>query len=238
MNRIGIIVLKNLHGIPVTAVKLFRYGAHPELYTKEQKYRLIQYITKHLLKTGNIELKVFGREHIPKNEGYIFYPNHQGLFDGFAMVAACESPFSPVIKRELTTVPIVKQTFECLESLPMNREDIRQSLKVMQEVTKRVMEKENCLIFSEGTRRREGNKLLDFKGGSFKAAVEAKCPIVPVALIDSFKPFDQKGTELVTVQVHILQPILYEQYQVMETTLIAAMMKQRIETVIARFCCI
>ena len=51
----------------------------------------------------------------------------------------------------------------------------------------------NFIIFPEGTRSRQGNHTLEFKGGSFKAAMKAKCPIVPCALIDSFIPFDENS---------------------------------------------
>ena len=90
----------------------------------------------------------------------------------------------------------------------------------------------NYLIFAEGTRSRNGNEVQEFKGGSFKAATRAKCPIVPVALIDSFKPFDTNTISQVTVQVHFLEPILYEEYQNMKTTEIAEIVKKRIEKVI------
>lgn len=93
----------------------------------------------------------------------------------------------------------------------------------------------NYLIFAEGTRSRKGNQLLDFKGGSFKSAVKAQCPIVPVALIDSYKSFDTNSIKKLTVQVHFLEPIPYEKYQGMKTTEIAAMVKQRIEETIKEF---
>lgn len=146
--------------------------------------------------------------------------------------SACEIPFSPVIKKELAEVPPVKQIFECMESIPIDRNDTRQSLGVISEVAERVKKKENCLIFPEGTRSRQGNRLLDFKGGSFKAAVKAKCPIVPVALLDSYKPFDESNIKPVTVQVHILNPIPYEEYCGWKTPEIAAVVKKRIEKTI------
>ena len=74
-----------------------------------------------------------------------------------------------------------------------------------------------------------GNRLLDFKGGSFKSAQKAKCPVVPVALIDSYKAFDTKSIARQTVQVHFLEPIPYEEYQGMKTTQLAAIVKERIE---------
>lgn len=194
MNRLVMIVLKNLYRAPFVAGSLWHCAAHPEKYTQEQRYRRVQEIGKIVQDYGKVEIQVYGRENIPQNDGFIFYPNHQGVFDGVAMVEACPKPFSPVIKKELMEVPFVKQIFQCLDSFPMDREDTRQSVKVMQEVQKRVNEKKNCLIFAEGTRSRQGNRLLEFKGGSFKAAFRTKCPVVPVALIDSYKPFDQKGT--------------------------------------------
>ena len=71
-----------------------------------------------------------------------------------------------------------------------------------------------------------------FKGGSFKAATKARCPIVPVALIDSFKPFDTNTIKPVTVQVHFLEPLLYDDYKDMKTTEIAALVEERIQNVI------
>ena len=87
----------------------------------------------------------------------------------------------------------------------------------------------NYLIFAEGTRSKNGNKIGTFKGGSFKAATKAKCPIVPVALIDSFKPFDTNTIRPVTVQVHFMEPILYEDYKNMKTTEVAALVQERIQ---------
>ena len=53
-----------------------------------------------------------------------------------------------------------------------------------------------------------------------------------MALIDSYKSFDTKSIEKIKVQVHILQPMLYEEYKDMKTVEIAAEVKRRIEKVI------
>ena len=90
----------------------------------------------------------------------------------------------------------------------------------------------NFLIFPEGTRSKKGNQVQEFKGGSFKAATRAKCPIVPVALVNCFVPFDSKTTEQVDVQVHFLKPLLYDEYKDMKTTEIAAIVKERIQCTI------
>ena len=91
-------------------------------------------------------------------------------------------------------------------------------MKVIASVTKEVMNGRNYIIFAEGTRSKDGNNIGEFKGGSFKAAMKAKCPIVPVALVDSFKPFDTNTISQVTVQVHFLKPLYYEEYKEMKST--------------------
>ena len=114
----------------------------------------------------------------------------------------------------------------------IDRDDVRQSMKVIMAVSKEVEKGRNYTIFPEGTRSKNGNKLGEFKGGSFKAATKVKCPIVPVALIDSFKPFDSHSLKPVEVQVHYLKPLYYDEYKDMKTTEIAEEVQRRIEKVI------
>ena len=228
MNRLTKIVLKNLHLVPGTFSKIYWNAAHPDKYSKVQKMKPLRRILEKSKETGNIEIKVYGRENIPEEDGFIFYPNHQGIFDGFAMIEACPRPISPVMKKELMKIPAVKQIFQCMDAIAMDRDDVKQSLRVIQEVSRRVQQGENWVIFPEGTRSRNGNQVQDFKGGSFKAALKAKCPIVPVALIDSYKPFDKNEPGRITVQVHILTPIVYEEYKDMKTAEIAETVRGRI----------
>ena len=88
------------------------------------------------------------------------------------------------------------------------------------------------MIFPEGTRSKNGNALLEFKGGSFKAAMKAKSPIVPVALIDSYKSFDTGSVQKLKVQVHFLKPMYYEEYKDLKSVEIAEEVKRRIEIAI------
>lgn len=117
----------------------------------------------------------------------------------------------------------------------LDRNDVRQAMQVIIDVTKEVQKGRNYLIFPEGTRSRNGNQVGEFKGGSFKSAVKAKCPVIPVALIDSFKPFDTNSTAPVTVQVHFLEPISYDEYKDMKTTEIAFIVKERIQETINKY---
>ena len=228
-------VLKNILFVPWGWFMLSKYAANVDKYTEGERYALLKKIDHKANVGGNITVKSYGVENIPNENGFMFYPNHQGLYDVLAILEACPTPFSVVAKKEVGNVPFLRQVFACMKAYIMDREDIRQSMQIILNVTKEVKNGRNYLIFPEGTRSRRGNQVGDFKGGSFKCAVKAKAPIVPVALLNAFEPFDRNSIAPVTVQVHFLEPIPYEVYQSMKTTEIAEIVKTRIEETIAEY---
>ncbi len=232
MNRLAVMLLRNFWKLPGAYLKLCRCAKHPERYSEEYSYRHIQTIMKWAVQSGNIDLTVIGQENIPQEGGFVMYANHQGLFDVVALAATCDLPLGSVFKKELSNIPFLKQVIACTRSYAMDREDVRQSLTVIQNVAKEVEQGRRYIIFPEGTRSRQGNVMGEFHGGSFRAAMKAKCPIVPIAYIDSFKVLDQKGSAPVSVQMHYLKPIPYEEYQGMKTVDVAALVKSRIAAAI------
>ena len=232
MKRILLMVARNIFLVPYAWIRLCYRAAHADKYTEEDLYAFLKWIDLHANRGGNVNIDVHGLENLPKENGFIFFPNHQGLYDVLAIIEACPRPFSVVAKKEIADIPFLKQVFACMKAYMLDREDVRQAMRVIIEVTKQVKKGRNYLIFAEGTRSKNGNRLGTFKGGSFKAATKARCPIVPVALIDSFKPFDTNTIKPVTVQVHFMKPLLYEDYKEMKTTEIAALVEKRIQETI------
>lgn len=232
MKRILMMVLRNLLIVPFGWVRLCYRAAHVEKYTEEDMYQFIKWIDRRANQGGNVHIDVHGVENIPDKDGFMFYPNHQGLYDVLAILEACPRPFSVVAKKEIGNIPFLKQIFACIRAYLIDRDDVRQAMQVILDVTKEVKSGRNYLIFAEGTRSKNGNKVGNFKGGSFKAATKAQCPIIPVALVDSFKPFDTNSIKQVTVQVHFLKPLMYEDYKDMKTTEIAALVQKQIQETI------
>lgn len=232
MNRLVLVVAKNILKVPSMWFKLRKYAKHTDDYSFEEKYKHIRYILKHVIPSGNIELEVTGVENIPSEDGFLLCGNHQGIFDIIAIVHTFERPLATVLKQELDSIPFLHEVVQCTKSYPMDRDDVRQSMKVIMGVTKEIQEGRNFLIFPEGTRSKLGNQMLEFHGGTFKCVTKSKCPIVPFALIDSYKVLDEKGSKPVKVQLHYMQPIYYDEYKDMTTTEVAAMVRGRIEEVI------
>ena len=238
MKRILLMFIRNFFYLPVFTFQLFHYSKHVERYSEDKRYEFLKKIVYRANRGGNVQIAAFGKENIPKENGFVLFPNHQGMYDMLALIDTCEKPLSVVAKKEVQNIPLLKHVFHVLQALFIDREDVRQSMKIIAEVTKQVQAGRNFTIFPEGTRSKNGNVVGEFKGGSFKSATKAKCPIVPVALIDSFKPFDTSSIKPVTVQVYFLKPLLYEEYKDMSTAEIAEEVRKRIVYTIGEKTCL
>lgn len=230
--RIALMILRLIIPFPFYLLKMSRLGKKKE-WDRFKAYAFVKHCAVMANIKGRVKIESHGVENIPEKDGFVLFPNHQGMYDVLAFLESCPRPFAFVAKKEVGNVPLLKQTIACLHSLLIDRQDLRQSMKVIQEMTRRIEEGENFLIFAEGTRSRMGNKMNEMKGGSFKSAVKAKAPIVPCALMDSFVPFDESSIKKVTVKIFYLEPMYYEEYKDMSTLEIAAEVKARIEKVIA-----
>ena len=145
MKRIIMMVLKNILFVPWGWFMLSKYAANVDKYTEGERYALLKKIDHKANVGGNITVKSYGVENIPNENGFMFYPNHQGLYDVLAILEACPTPFSVVAKKEVGNVPFLRQVFACMKAYIMDREDIRQSMQIILNVTKEV---KNIINFS------------------------------------------------------------------------------------------
>lgn len=232
--RIALMVFMNILWVPFLFARLW-WTAVTYRGDYNPGFRITKFMSKLAIWGGNIKLEVHGLENVPEKDGFMFYPNHQGLFDSLTFYASCPKPFAAVIKKEAKNIILLKQVLQATGSQAMDREDVRQSMQVINQIAEEVKTGRNYLIFPEGHRSHEGNKVQEFKPGSFKAAQKAKCPIVPCALINCFIPFDVQSIRRVTVKLIYLKPMYYEEYKDMKTVEIAAEVKRRIEEAIAQY---
>lgn len=207
--------------------------SNSEIKNFNKNYQFVSKITTKVNKAGKVKIEATGIENLPKKDGFVMFPNHQGLYDTLAFFESCPRTLAFVIKKEAADIILLKQVVKATGSLVMDREDIRQSMKIINIMAEEVKKGRNFVIFPEGTRSKLGNKLLDFKPGSFKSAVKAKAPIVPCAIMNAYIPFDENHTNPVTVKLFYLKPMYYEEYKDMKTSEIAEEVKTRIEKIIA-----
>lgn len=229
MKRIAFMVFRCLFRVPGWFYHVWRLGRPDDTHTEQERYDYLRHIVKKVNQAGRVEVDGYGMEQLPSQNGFILFPNHQGLFDMLALIDTCPNPVGVVVKKEAASILLVKQVIELLHGIPIDRKDVRASLAIINQMSEEVKSGRNYVIFAEGTRSKDGNKILEFKGGTFKSAVNAGCPIVPVALIDSFRPFDISSIKKEKVQVHYLEPLYPEQYVGLKTREIAHLVHDKIQ---------
>ncbi len=235
MKRILLMVITNIIHVPWWFYKIDKMGKNPDQYSEEERYHYLRKRLRRINRRGRVKVVAVGVDNLPKTNGFILFPNHQGLFDMLALIESCPRPLGVVIKKEATEWILVKQVVRLLEGIPMDRSDIRSSMEIIKEMASQVKKGRNFVIFPEGTRSRKGNEILDFKAGTFKSAVKAGCPIIPVALINSFRPFDISSIKKERVQVHFLKAIYPEQYMGLKTVEIADLVHNKIQEEINKY---
>ena len=201
----------------------------PSEYNEEIKYRYIQYIVEVMQKTGCIKTEVFGKENLPKEGGYMMYPNHQGKYDVYGMFSVHERPCTFVMDVDKSNAIFIKQLVDCVEAKRLDKKNNRQAMEIINQVTEEVKNGRIYILFPEGRYdNKKSNELHEFKSGCFKISLKSKAPIVPVVLFDSDKPYNSWKIGPIKTQVHYLKPIYYDEYKELKTNEIAELVKNRI----------
>ncbi len=236
MLRFLYVIFMNLFRAPYMIPKMRYQANHPEKYSEQKRYALVQHAITLMKRSGRIRTKAYGEENLPKDGGYIMYPNHQGKYDALGIMITHKNPCSFVMDKVKSHMILTSEIVDLVQGKRLDRKDVRKALPVLNEVTEEVKHGRKYIIFPEGDYVfNNHNRLSSFKAGSFKCALQSKVPIVPVALIDSYRVFNSFSFGKVTTQVHYLKPLLYEEYKNLKTVEIAKIVQERIEQVIEEY---
>jgi len=193
----------------------------------EVRFEIVKAWSSLILRLCKVKLVVKGKNNVPLDPGLLFVGNHQSSIDAFVFLAGCPVPASAVSKIEGSRIPILASWYKTLEVIFFDRDNVRDAIRMINELTQRLQDGYNMVIFPEGTRS-YSNEVFEFKGGSFKPAIKAQVPIVPVAFIDGFKALDVKHRGRVTVQLIFCEPIHFEEYRDLNTQEIGDIVRARI----------
>ncbi len=235
MFRFLYVIFANVKRAPYLIPKMRKMFHHPERYSEEERYRFAQKLIGYMKASGNIHTEVYGSELLPKEGGYVMFPNHQGKYDALGIIYAHEKPCSFVMDMAKSYSFLVKELVDMLGAKRLELENVRQNLTIINEITEEVKKGRRYILFSEGGYDKNKNHVQQFKPGSFKCAMRAKAPIVPVALIDSYKPFNSTSLGKVVTKVVFLKPIMFEEYNGMKTPDVAKLVRGRIIDAMAEF---
>ena len=115
MLRFIYVILLNLFRAPYMIPKMRREADHPEKYSAEERYELARHCIRLMKVTGGIHTKAYGQENLPKEGGYMMYPNHQGKYDALGIVYTHRKPCSIVMDKAKSNTILVKEFIDLLE---------------------------------------------------------------------------------------------------------------------------
>ena len=229
MLRFIYVLIRNLHRawmIPQAGY----YAVRERKYSEEFRYQYDLKMIRQMMKTARISTSVYGRDNLPATGGYVMFPNHQGKYDVLGIMYTHKSPCSFVMDKRKSHTILVREFCDLVQAKRLEKDNPRQGITIINQVAKEVAAGKKYILFPEGGYRfNNKNKVCDFKAGSFKIALKSHAPIVPIALIDSYKVFNSFHIGPITTYVHYLKPICYEEYKGMKTQEIADLVKIRIE---------
>ena len=162
---------------------------------KQAQKRVVEKLTRTwarsiIFATGN-RIRIENESLVPKGP-VLFVANHQSYFDIPVLMVHLPYFAAFVAKVELEKIPMLSWWMKKMGCLFMDRKDMRQSLNIILQGIDMLKEGKSLVIFPEGTRSTMGN-IDAFKPGSLKLAVKAGVPIVPVALVNTYKVYEEKN---------------------------------------------
>ncbi len=193
-------------------------------------HQKIQSWAKTLTSKSDCEVTVVGQDKIPTDTAVLFVANHQSNFDIPVLLGHIDKTKAFIAKIELETMPLISDWMKAMNCVFMDRSNVRQSVKAINQGAKNMKEGYSMVVFPEGTRSPDG-QLGDFKPGSMKLATKAGVPIVPIT-INGSKDMMVKGSWLVRpakVTLVVGDPIGVDVVKSTETVDLAQMVKNTIE---------
>ena len=208
---------------------MMRYKANrPAKYTLQERYDFAKWVLHHMQRTGRITTKAYGVENLPEKNGYVMYSNHQGKYDALGIISGHENPCTVMIDDKRSHQLITTQFISLLKGSRLDKTDMKQQLKTVLDIIEQVKAGRRYIVFPEGGYYHNRNEVHEFLPGAFKCSIKSKTPIIPVVLIDSYKPFELNSLKKVRTQVHFLPPIPYEAYKDMSSKEIAEKTREQI----------
>ncbi len=133
---------------------------------------------------AGVKVTVRDKERIPRDEAVLFVANHRSIFDIVLLDAQMISPTAIIAKKEMKKVPILYWWMLMKHCKFLDRQDIKQNLKIVLECIEEMKNGQTMLIYPEGTRSKGESELAmyPFKEGSFKIAQKSGAKIMPVAI--------------------------------------------------------
>jgi 1-acyl-sn-glycerol-3-phosphate acyltransferase len=153
-------------------------------------------------------IRLAGREHLATPPPRVFVSNHTSYFDVLVLMAALGSEYHFVAKSEVHSMLFIGTFLRKLGHFAFDRSDPHARVRQAETIEAALGRGESVFVFPEGTFTPQ-EAVRAFHLGAFRAAVAARCPVIPVALAGT-RRFLRDGTYLprpASIKLTICPPI-------------------------------
>ncbi len=135
-----------------------------------------------ILKTTGVRVRMRGRERVSLGQSYVFVSNHQSIYDFPILITSLPFQLRIIAKASLGAFPVLGWHLRYTGHLLIHR--ARAGRGTLRRIADLMRRGHSLIVFPEGTRSADG-KVLGFRRGLFRLAIEAGLPVVPVAVVGS-----------------------------------------------------
>ncbi|WP_316811504.1 lysophospholipid acyltransferase family protein [Pedobacter heparinus] len=152
-------------------------------------------------------------EPLSDDQTYIYCANHTSNLDIMILCCLARGRFHFMGKDELLKNPVLKIFFQTID-IPVNRESKISAFRAFKRAGENLEKGMSLIIFPEGRIDDEHYppKLMSFKNGPFRLAIEKKTAIVPVSLTNIWKRMWDDGVKYGSTpgvcDIYIHKPVL------------------------------
>jgi 1-acyl-sn-glycerol-3-phosphate acyltransferase len=167
---------------------------------QEYLYQTTKKWATKMFKNSGATATIHNLEAIPEGN-FLLVSNHQGNFDIPLLMTYIPRLMGFVAKVELEKVPIISGWMKRMDCVFLDRKNLRQSISMLNSVSKKLKNGQSYALFPEGTRSKS-SKMNAFKKGSLRIAVKSGVPILPVTIDGTYRLLEEKG-RIVKGHVHV-----------------------------------
>lgn len=204
---------------PLMIVMAFK----PNWFSFKFRYNYVRFLVRWVCISLRVKFTVEGKENLPE-KGFFVTPNHQSVFDSLSLIATNKNPLTFVAKKEVKKMPFIGLLVQILGGFFLDRENIRQSLKMMKDLENFMISNPDVgvIIFPEGTRTKDPSLLIDeFKGGSYKVAYKTMRPVTPTVMTGTPRILILKWYWVHHVNIRYGKTLSFEEYKNMDSNALA-----------------
>jgi 1-acyl-sn-glycerol-3-phosphate acyltransferase len=129
-----------------------------------------------------MRVTVEGAEYAQRDRSYVVASNHQSQYDILVIYGWLKLDLKWVMKAELRKLPAIGIGCEKAGHIFVERRNPKQAAQAITKALDRLGDGIGILFFPEGTRSPDG-RLLPFKKGAFRTAIDQQLPLLPVTVV-------------------------------------------------------